>query len=393
MPERSYDVVLYGASGFTGKQTVAYFAEQAPRGLRWAIAGRNGEKLQALRAGVDVLVADSADQAAIDGIVSKTRVILTTAGPFALYANAIVDACVRFGTHYVDITGETPWIRGLIDRYHERAAADGTRIIPCCGFDSVPSDLGSYLMARHCREKLGAPCRQVAAYFQMRGGLNGGTLASAFAMYDSGMAAKLRDPFLLNPAGAHSAEEIARNRDPLGSRYHEAMGTWVAPFVMSVINTRVVRRSCVLSGSTFDYQEYMKIDGSLASITAAGISTGMALYEAAMELQPVRNLLRAVLPKPGSGPSKATMDNGWFRCELRGVTDDGRTVNAMLSDRGDPGNRVTVKCLCESALALADAAASLPGGPKRGGILTPSTGLGDVLVERLRRRGMKLEVV
>src|SRR5262249_16746613 len=151
MSDRDYDVVLYGASGFTGKQTVRYFAEKAHVGeVRWAIAGRNREKLEAVKTEIggavkdtDVLVADSRDQSAVDAIVSGTRVILTTAGPFALYGSNIVDACVRFKTHYVDITGETTWVRDLIDRYHNRAAADGTRIIPFCGFDSVPSDLGT----------------------------------------------------------------------------------------------------------------------------------------------------------------------------------------------------------------------------------------------------------
>ena len=143
MPEKTYDVVLYGASGFVGRQTVRYFAERVRLDeVRWAIAGRDRQKLELIRAevgiDVDILVADSQDRAGIDSIVSQTRVLLNTAGPFALYGDAIVDACVRYCTHYVDITGETPWVKGLIDRYHVQAAADGTRIIPCCGFDSVP---------------------------------------------------------------------------------------------------------------------------------------------------------------------------------------------------------------------------------------------------------------
>lgn len=396
MSMRVYDVVLYGASGFTGRQTAQYFARHAPPGLRWAIAGRNREKLAAVAAESsphpDILVADSAGPAAIDAIVSQTRVLLTTAGPFALYAGSLVDACVRFQTHYVDITGETPWVRSLIDRYHARAAADGTRIIPCCGFDSVPSDLGCFLMAKHCRETLGAPCRQITAYFAMRGGVNGGTLASGFAMYDTGLAAKLRDPFLLDPERPHSAAEIERNRDPAGAHYDDGVGAWVAPFIMGVINTRVVRRSCALSGIDFEYQEYMKCGGPLAWMTAAGISTGLALYAGSMELRSVRNLLRTMLPKPGSGPSTAAMDGGWFRCEFAATTADGRKVSGLVSGQGDPGNRVTVQCLCEAALALAVDSGALPGGPQYGGLLTPSTGLGDVLVERLRRRGMALTV-
>ena len=160
MTERDYDLVFYGASGFTGKQAVKYFAQHAQK-LRWAIAGRNREKLEAMRAQIGapastaaVLVAESGDQAAVDAIVSRTRVMLSTAGPFALYGSPIVDACVRFKTHYVDISGETGWVRELIDRYHQRAALEGTRIIPFCGFDSVPSDLGTYLLVRHMRREL-----------------------------------------------------------------------------------------------------------------------------------------------------------------------------------------------------------------------------------------------
>src|SRR5664279_2563324 len=178
MPKREFDVVLYGATGFTGRQTVRYFGEFAPPDLKWAIAGRNLSKLEALKSGVPAIVADSFDQAAIDTMVKRTRVLLTTAGPFAVYGTGIVDACVRFRTHYCDITGETPWVRSLIDRYQEKAAAEGTKLIPFCGFDSVPSDLGAMLIA----DALGPQTATVTALFQMAGGLNGGTLASALNM-------------------------------------------------------------------------------------------------------------------------------------------------------------------------------------------------------------------
>ena len=169
----------------TGKQAVKYFAQHAHE-LRWAIAGRNREKLEAMRAQigapastVPVLVAEGGDQASVDAIVSRTRVMLSTAGPFALYGSPVVDACVRFKTHYVDISGETGWVRELIDRYHQRAALEGTRIIPFCGFDSVPSDLGTYLLVRHMRRQR-VPCKEAKAFFQLYGGFNGGTIASSF---------------------------------------------------------------------------------------------------------------------------------------------------------------------------------------------------------------------
>jgi short subunit dehydrogenase-like uncharacterized protein len=402
--ERLYDVVLYGASGFVGKQTVQYFANRASlEGVRWAIAGRNRQKLEAVRdevgVGVEVLVADSQDQQAVDAIVSQTRVILNTAGPFALYANALVDACVRYKTHYVDITGETPWVKTLIDRYHTQAAIDGTRIIPCCGFDSVPSDLGTYLVVRHLQREFDVSCQEVNAYFQAFGGFNGGTLASAINLYDSPGATQINHPFFLNPPASYSQAEVDRNRDPQTPFFDPNLDTWVAPFFMGVVNTRIVRRSSALYaewqepyGLDFTYQEYLKFDEPLAWLKATGVTTGLALFMGILQQPQTRSLLQPILPKPGEGPSEQTMNEGWFTCELLGIAVDGRRVRGLIRDQGDPGNRATVKFVCESALSLALQTDELPGGQTRGGILTPATGLGDVLAERLRRAGMTVEV-
>lgn len=407
MQNRDYDVVLYGASGFTGKQTVEYFARNVKPGqLRWAIAGRNRQKLEAVKSeigdavkNIDVLVADSKDQAAVDAMVSRTRVILTTAGPYALYGTAIVDACVRFKTHYVDITGETPWVKDLIARYHDQAAADGTRIIPFCGFDSIPSDLGAYLVARHIQNQLDAQCTEVKAYFQVNGGLNGGTMATVFNLIEAGQAERARDVFLLNPAGEqHSEQEIARNQDPKIPVYDPDIAAWAGPFFMSQINTRVVRRSAALYkqwnapyGPSFLYQERMKFGGLLGGIQAAGMTAGTAVFNAALQ-SPLRPFMKTMLPQPGDGPSEKTMNEGWFLCDLVGIASDGRKVKGVIRDQGDPGNRATVKFLCESALSLALNFDQLPGGQERGGILTPATALGEVLAERLRKAGMVIEV-
>ncbi|MBL1176972.1 saccharopine dehydrogenase family protein [Pantanalinema sp. GBBB05] len=414
MSDRFYDVVLYGASGFVGKQTVQYFARHASPGqVRWAIAGRNHQKLAAVRdetgAAVDILVADSQDQSAIDQIVAQTRVLLTTAGPFALYATPLVDACVRYKTHYVDITGEIPWVKTLIDRYHAQAAADGTRIIPCCGFDSVPSDLGTYLVVRQMQQVWGVPCQQVNAYFQANGGLNGGTLASAFNLYDSQGTAQMNQPFLLNPPRSHPRAHLdslasdnskaERNRDPQAPSFDPDLNTWVAPFFMGPVNTRIVRRSSALYdewqesyGADFTYQEYLKFDQPLAWLKATSITAGLALFAGALLQPQLRSLLQPFLPQPGSGPSEQTMNHGWFSCELLGKAADGRQMQGLIRDQGDPGNRATVKFVCESALGLALQNDQLPGGQTRGGILTPATGLGNVLAERLRQAGMTLEV-
>jgi short subunit dehydrogenase-like uncharacterized protein len=233
----------------------------------------------------------------------------------------------------------------------------------------------------------------------MVGGFNGGTLASGLNLYDSGQAAQVSNPFLLDPPSDRSAAEIARNQDLQQPNYDADVGTWVGPFFMSPVNTRVVRRSCALYeqwqqsyGPDFTYQEYLKFTPPVAWLQATGVSASMALFGGVMAQAPLRRLLQPLLPKPGSGPSEQTMDEGWFRCELLGTTRDGRKVKGLICDRGDPGNRATVKFLCESALGLALNAGELPGRSQRGGLLTPATGLGDVLVARLRQAGMKIEV-
>jgi short subunit dehydrogenase-like uncharacterized protein len=386
---REYDVLLYGAGGFTGRQTVVYFATHASAGLRWAIAGPRRHTLEAAReaAGArlrdtDLIVAPSQDQSAVDAAVARSRIVLNTAGPFALYGTPVVDACVRFGTHYVDITGETPWMRQIADRYHARAAADGTRIIPCCGFDSVPSDLGAMLIARYIRDTTGVACAELRAYFQLSGGLNGGTVASLLNM--------------LNAPRRKSLETTSRSRDARirmvkRPQYDAQLGTWIGPFVMAPTNTQVVLRSMMLAeelhepyGSNFVYQEAVRYDPPLARAKALAASAGLGLLFAALKQPLTRRLLQPLLPKPGTGPSVKTMDQGWFTCDLLGLAEDGRRVRGLIRYDGDPGNRATTVFACESALALALEMDALPGAPARGGVLTPAIGLGDVLVKRLR---------
>ena len=396
---RTYDVVLYGATGFVGRQTVAYFAAHA-QGLRWALAGRNREKLEAVRAdagpkaaGAGIVVADAGDVRALATLAQGARVVLSTAGPFALYGSALVAACVASRTHYVDITGETPWVRDLIDRHHTQAARDGTRIIPCCGFDSVPSDLGAWLVRQPIQE-MGVPCVRVKACFSLRGGFNGGTLASALNMLDAGQTRLMADPYLLNPPAARPVAG-PDDVDPMAPHHDIDFQAWLGPFFMGPVNTRVVRRSAALLnyGPDFHYQEYLRFGaGALAAVAAAGVSAGMSASQAALQLAPVRALARRLAPAPGEGPSEGSMNRGSFRCELVGHGAGGEIVRARIADRGDPGNRATTKMVCEAALALAGKADSLPGGANLGGVLTPASGLGDVLIKRLRAAGMTLTV-
>jgi short subunit dehydrogenase-like uncharacterized protein len=399
---RKFDVILYGATGFVGRQTVAYFARHPQvkaLGLNWALAGRSADKLAVVKKEcgakhAGIVVAEAHDVAAMDALARNAAVVLSTAGPFDLYGSALVAACVRHGTHYVDITGETPWVHGLIARHHAQAAKDGTRIIPFCGFDSIPSDLSTWLAQQAMQSRHGESCTSVKAAFSVRGGFNGGTLASMFNMLATGQGKAVADPFLLNPPGQRPAD-VARHADLAGPRYDTDFSAWLGPFFMASINTRVVRRSAALLGygPDFSYQEYLRLgQGPMAAVAAATLSAGASVSQAALGFGSVRKLAAMLAPAPGAGPSESSMNGGSFRCEWIGTSANGHVVRGRIADQGDPGNRATTKMLCEAALALALHLDELPGGRTRGGLLTPASGLGDVLVQRLRLAGMTLQV-
>ncbi len=397
-----YDLVLYGATGFTGRQTAEYLAHHPQRAsFRFAIAGRSQEKLQRLAAVLDpdgVIVADGLDGEAIDRLVDQTRVVATTAGPFAKYGDEVVRSCVERGVHYADITGETPWVRSLIDRYDEAAARNSARIVPFCGYDSVPSDLGTLWAVQQLREKTGEACVSVRAYHRGRGGINGGTVASLLHLQREGQTRQLADPFLLNPEGSRPAR-AAKHDDPRLPFYDSSIGGWAAPFFMGPINTRVVRRSQALLADRvakeadpgyaagFSYQEYWLSRGPFGLLESGTLATMQGLMGGLSATSVGANLLERMAPAPGEGPSDKTMDGGFFSCDLIATGEHGGRFHGQLKGKGDPGNRITVKCLGESALALALDEAGLPAVP--GGILTPATAIGLPLVPRLERAGIE----
>lgn len=398
---RAHDVVLYGATGFVGRQTAHYFAGHADvqsRGVRWAIAGRSAEKLAALRSELGLpelplVVADAMDEAAIDALARSTRVVLTTAGPFARYGSALLAACARHGTHYVDITGETPWVHAMMQAHGATAEKSGARIIPFCGFDSIPSDMSAWMAQRTMHERHGVDCVQVKSAFRLRGGLNGGTLASLLTMIEQGQQRAMGNPFLLNPAGT-APKHAARHADPRGPLRDADFNAWLAPFVMGPVNTRVVRRSAVLNnyGPDFSYQEYLMLGAGPGALGAGmGMSAVGLLLPLALKAAPLRALAARMVP-PGDGPSEAVMDGGSYRCRWIAKSANGHTLRGEISDRGDPGNRATTRMLCESALALALQEKELPNAAQLGGFWTPSSGLGEVLLQRLRTAGMQFTV-
>lgn len=398
--KKTFDLILYGATGFVGQQAMAYLAEHAAPSTRWAIAGRSQDKLEAARAAVAlihpsvkniaILVADAQDETALAKLAASSRVMLSCAGPYALYGSKLVAACVAQQTHYCDITGESPWMRRMIDAHHGQAEAQGTRIVPGCGFDSVPSDLGVYLLMREMKKRHKQVCTEIkSAYSLGGGGLNGGTIASVMNMIESGERKLLDDPFLLNPAGS-APKDPAAHRDPLGAHWDADFKAWLGLFVMGPVNTRVVRRSLALRGQATRYQEYLRFGRSpVAGMVAAGFGVGSKISMGLMELSPLRKMAQKLIPQPGQGPSAASMARGFFKIELIGQSEQGNKLRAVIGDGLDAGNGATVKMMCESALALAEDEDQLP---KAAGVITPSVALGDVLEKRLLAAGMRVEV-
>ena len=406
--EREFDIILFGATGFAGALVAEYFAEHDDP-PRWAMAGRNLEKLEKLRADlsddfpaiadVDLVVADSNDEASLEAMASRAKVICSTVGPYAKYGSALVKACIDKGTHYCDLTGEAQWVRAMIDAHHEQAREAGVRIVTCCGFDSIPSDLGTLMLQHHALETHGRPCTQVKFFMaKVRGGFSGGTVASMLelleqASKDRSILKVLGHPYSLNPEGERKGPD---GSDQKWIRYDEDARAWTAPFLMAAINTKIVRRSNALLdykyGREFRYSEVTRMSsGPSGMFAAAMMALGLGGFTMALMQEQTRALLeKFVLPSPGEGPSREMIDSGFFEVRLVGHI-EGRAVTVRGKVRGerDPGYGATATMLGESAICLALDQDKFE---SEGGILTPASAMGMPLVERLRDAGMTFEV-
>ena len=397
-----FDIVLWGATGFTGAIVAEYLAEHHA-GLRWAIAGRNQSKLEAVRAGlpasakdVPILIGDSADLASLEAIAAKAKVVCTTVGPYMKYGAALVEACVKNGTHYCDLTGEAPFVRHMADRFHDAAKESGARIVHCCGFDSIPSDIGVWMLHRHFEAKERRPQRARFRVMRMGGAFSGGTAASAANMFeqaarDPSIRKIAGDPYGLLPAGAPRGQDRGDLMKPKKDR---ESGRWMAPFIMAGINTRVVRRSNALLdfpyGEDFRYDETVDTGTGLkGAMRAYSMSFGLGLFAVGMATGPTRSLLqKTVLPAPGEGPSREQRDSGKFTIHIHAEAagDPALKVRGVVKGYKDPGYGETAKMLGEAAVCLAT------GPDGEGGVLTPASAMGDALLERLRGAGMTFEV-
>lgn len=403
--DRRLDLIVFGATSFVGQLLCRRLVERVGTAgdLRWAIAGRDGAKLERVAAetGADVeqIVVDARDADALASMAAATALVVSTVGPYALHGSPLVAAVAAAGTDYADLTGETQWMRRMIDAHADTAEASGARIVHACGFDSVPSDLGVWFLQQRAEERFDAPCTAVAMRVaSMRGGASGGTIASMMnlveeAAADPALRTLLADPYALAPpdlrTGPPQPDVTRPGRD-------DASGQWVAPFVMAAVNTRVVHRSHALLGRPwgpdFTYDEAMLTGtGPLGAVKAGGLSAGMAAGLGLAALGPTRRALsRWVLPKPGEGPSPEAQENGSFDLRFFGTTVDGRTLTTKVTGDRDPGYGGTARMLAEAALAMGELDRDEVGG----GFWTPATAFGDRLIERLEAdAGIRFDVV
>lgn len=383
-----YDVILYGVTGFTGRRAVAYFQEQAPISVRWAIAGRSASKLvtlkQELNLHVDVLVADATNAEEIDQLVQQAQVFLTTVGPYAWYGKHIVGSCAKHGVHYVDITGEAPWVRDMLDQYGTMAKASGAKIIPFCGFDSIPADLGVWLLQQYMRETWQSELVKADGYYFLgKGGLNGGTLLSALNMLEKKEGRRMVNPKLLMN-DLSNCNFIPKIKRSWKHHYASDIERWVYPFFMADINTKVVYRSVGLAAEhglphpkEFVYQEYHAIGKRVPSMVA---SIGQVSLGILGQFSLFRKAAKKWGPKAGEGPNDLSIEEGFFKLKIIGQDAQGNRAMMTMSYQGDAGNKATTCFLCEAALALTLDSKLLP---NYTGFLTPTIALGTVLFKRL----------
>lgn len=397
MARPQYDIVVFGATSFVGQILCRYLSDTFAVGgdLRWAIAGRSTHKLEALRGELGAqavnlpqILADAADESALRALCAQAKVVVSTVGPYALHGEPLVKVCAESGTDYCDLTGEVQWIRHMIERYEQAAKASGARIVHCCGFDSIPSDMGVWYLQREAQSRFGLPCTRVKMRVRgLRGGLSGGTVASLMNVVkevarDPALRRELANPYSLCPKG-HPTK--ARQPQISSAAFDSDFKAWVAPFVMAAINTRIVHRSNALSGlaysKAFVYDEaVLSGRGLRGRLKAAAMSVGLGGFMLSAAIAPGRWLLeRFVVPRPGEGPSPAQQASGFFDLRFHGTTARGQSLRVKVGGDRDPGYGSTAKMLGQAAACLArDVSDGV-----EGGFWTPSSLFGASLLERL----------
>ena len=405
--EQQRHLTVFGATSFVGQILTRYLYGRfgTDGDLRWAIAGRSEKKLRELHgslypkaAKLPQIVANAGDEKALREMCAESRVVISTVGPYALYGEPLVKICANTGTDYCDLTGEVQWIRRMIRKYEGAARASGARIVHCCGFDSIPSDLGVHFLQKHAMQKYGRTCPRVKLRVKaMRGGASGGTIASMLnvvkeASDDPELRRELANPYSLCPDGY-----TPQLRQPNVSlaEYDTDFKSWIAPFVMAAVNTRIVHRTNALSkqayGADFRYDEaVLRGDGFKGRAAATSMGAGLGAFMAAAAVPPTRWVLERFLPGPGEGPSPEDQRNGFFDIRIFGRT-EGHTLQVKVTGDRDPGYGSTGKMLGQAGACLA---LDTPKANTPGGFWTPATIFGDRLIDRLTRySGLRFEVV
>lgn len=397
MSAQEFDVVVYGATGFTGRLVAEYLLKTyGPAGeVRWAMAGRDAKKLKQIAIDIGapmgqppMIEANASDAGALDALAHRARVVITTVGPYQRYGEGLLAACVRAGTDYVDLCGEPNWMAAMIAKYEKAAKESGARIVFSCGFDSIPFDGGVFYLQQEAKLRFGQPLRDVRGRVRrMKGGFSGGTAASLLATLEAGrrdpkVTQIMADPFALSP------ERLAPQPSGDGVVHDEDIPGWAAPFVMAAINTKNVHRTNALRGypygRDFTYSEMMFTgDGSKGQARARAALRQSRLQNSMLTFAPTRALLkRFALPKPGEGPTKEQRETGEYEALFIGKTADGSSLRASVSGDMDPGYGSTSKMITEAALCLNDT----PREETPGGIWTPFAAMGDALIDRLQQR-------
>ena len=379
MAEREFDIVVYGATGYTGRLVAEHFVREyggRANAPKWAMAGRSRGKLddvrQAIGAPLDtpLVIADADDPASLEAMCRRARVVLTTVGPYQLYGDALVAACVKTGTDYADLCGEPAWMREQIDKHHAAAKASGARICFSSGFDSIPFDLGVLMLQKEAVARFGRPAPRVRGRVRgMQGTFSGGTAASLTATVKAVAKNPRLIPILQSPFGLTPGFEGPDQPSGLVPRYEDDLGKWAAPFIMATINVKNVHRTNFLSG--FPYGEDFRYDEMM--LTSPG-EAGKAAAHAVAEM--LKNPFGAKPPKPGEGPSKAERESGFYDVLFVGAMLSGETLRYGVKGKYDPGYGSTSRMLGETGMALL--ACDAPGG-----VGTPGSFLGEALVERL----------
>jgi len=393
MTHKSFDIILYGATSFVGQIMTRYMHETFTDGsVKWAIAGRSLSKLEKISAeiglsGIDMITADAKDEEALTAMAGQSKVVVSTVGPYALYGDTLVKVCAESGTHYCDLTGEPQWIRKMQQMHSDTAKKSGARIVHCCGFDSIPSDLGVHFLQKHAKKKYGQTCNDIKMrVVKMKGGASGGTIASMINMIkeatgDKELRKELQDPYSLCPPNHGFTARQAKVK----TAYDEDYDGWIAPFIMEGINARIVHRSNALSGNSYGdeflYQEAMVTGkGGRGRRRARMTGFGMGALMAGLAIPPSRWVMeKFVLPKPGEGPSPEAQKNGSFDLVFKGTTPGGETLKCRVTGDRDPGYGSTAKMLAQAAACLAK---DVPKS-RKGGFWTPATLMGDKLIKRL----------